>query len=79
MTHDEIREVRAELSKMYSDVIKWMDDLHARCTHPGATKKHRSNTGNYDPYADRYWIEYTCPDCGNYWTADKEAHRMGMK
>lgn len=24
---------------------------------------HKSNTGNYDPTSDCYWIEYFCYDC----------------
>lgn len=39
-----------------------------RCPHESLLKKHRANTGNYDPSANSYWTEFTCLDCGKFWT-----------
>lgn len=49
-------------------------DLHAfraMCAHPRAVKVARSNVGNYDPSADRYWYACECPDCGRRWSEDQ--------
>lgn len=47
-----------------ADAIK---SLQEECNHPDRVKKYYSSTGNYDPTADCYWIEYKCPDCGKFW------------
>lgn len=41
-----------------------------KCKHSSFTKKHGSNTGNYDPTADCYWTECECNDCGHWWRVD---------
>ena len=41
------------------------------CKHPNLEKTHKSNTGNYDPSADSYWIEFKCPDCNKFWMEDQ--------
>lgn len=44
--------------------------LQETCEHTGLQKQHKADTGNYDPSADRYWTEFTCPDCGKKWTEE---------
>ena len=44
--------------------------IQNRCKHTRATKKHRSNTGHYDPSCDKYWTEFSCPVCLRKWTND---------
>lgn len=34
-------------------------------------KKYGSNTGNYDPHEDCYWIDMECTICGSKWWVDK--------
>jgi hypothetical protein len=46
-------------------------ELQSECDHTFVKKVARSNTGNYDPSADAYWYEFTCPDCGKYWHEDQ--------
>lgn len=46
-------------------------ELQKLCSHPDVIKKYRGNTGNYDPCADSYWIEYDCPDCGKRWIEEQ--------
>lgn len=41
-----------------------------KCRHLKATGIHRSNTGNYDPHADCYWISCYCPTCLKHWSVD---------
>lgn len=43
----------------------------SNCRHANATRVAKSNAGNYDTSADRYWYEYTCPDCATAWTVDQ--------
>lgn len=45
--------------------------LQAACPHTQVTKVAKSNTGNYDPSVDSYWYEFSCPDCGKWWTEDQ--------
>jgi hypothetical protein len=40
------------------------------CDHSNKEGTHGSNTGNYDPSADCYWVQYACPDCKKRWTVD---------
>ena len=41
--------------------------LQEQCEHPHLINKYGGNTGNYDPAADMYWIDHTCPDCKKHW------------
>lgn len=41
------------------------------CVHPGVVKVPKSDTGNYDPHADRYWYECRCPVCLKQWQEDQ--------
>lgn len=45
--------------------------LQRDCTHPSVEKKYGANTGNYDPSADSYWIDWFCPDCTKRWQTDQ--------
>jgi len=43
-------------------------EIQAKCEHLNHEKQYGSNTGNYDPTADSYWITYKCKDCAKRWT-----------
>lgn len=45
--------------------VKFIRD---NCKHPEVLYKYGSNTGNYDPHADCYWVEVTCTHCGQHYT-----------
>lgn len=45
--------------------------LQEQCTHTNVTKKYSGSTGNYDPSADSYWIDWHCPDCDKRWMTDQ--------
>ena len=68
MTPEEIRKKRAALEKRREKYFIDKYKLEDACPHENATKKHKGNTGNYDPASDLYWTEFTCPDCGKFWT-----------
>lgn len=67
-------QVRRRLQTIGKHQIKWDNaeyELQAICSHPSATKKSRGSSGNYDPSADSYWIEFKCPDCNKFWMEDQ--------
>ena len=51
----------------------WMDikTMQDSCPHKNATKEYKSNSGNYDPMADQYWINFYCPECRKHWTTEQ--------
>jgi hypothetical protein len=67
-------QIRRRLATIEKHQNKWADaekELRKVCNHPAADKKYCGTSGNYDPTADSYWIEYRCPDCGKFWTEDQ--------
>jgi hypothetical protein len=71
MTQEEIQE---KLKHIYKKQLKWDKaeaKLQAACTHANVIHKYNGNSGNYDPTADSYWIEYACPDCEKKWQVDQ--------
>lgn len=56
-----------------AELEKWNHELKALqeyCNHSkeNVVKKHKSNTGNYDPSSNSHWIDFECLDCGKKWT-----------
>jgi hypothetical protein len=67
-------QVRLRLSTINKHQVKWDSaekELQNLCTHPNTSKKYACSSGNYDPTADSYWIEFRCPDCNKFWTVDQ--------
>jgi hypothetical protein len=64
----DIREKREGLQEKIQKAQEDLALLQERCTHPAATKKARSDTGNWDRSQDSYWYECACADCGKKWT-----------
>ena len=54
---DEIQQLQKELRRHQN-----------KCKHKSAKKVAQSNTGNYDPSADRYWYDCKCPTCLRFYT-----------
>jgi len=71
MTQEEIRKKYESIDRREEKLARELSKLQALCTHPNLEKTHKSNTGNYDPSADSYWIEYRCPDCRARWNEDQ--------
>ncbi len=63
---EKIESLRKEIDKIYKRIHR----LQESCKHKHVTKKHGSNTGNYDPTQDCYWTDFTCLDCDKRWTED---------
>lgn len=67
-------QVRRRLATITRNQLKWDTEeriLQEKCPHPDVSKKYCGNTGNYDPSADSYWIEFRCPDCKKFWTVEQ--------
>ena len=43
-----------------------------KCPHENITGRYKSNTGNWCPSDDSYWIDVNCLDCGKRITADSK-------
>ena len=48
-----------------------LKELQSACPHEHVKKNYRSNTGNYDPSQDEYWVQCHCLDCGKVWNEDQ--------
>lgn len=57
--------------RLLNEALRTIQD--SVCDHPAETleRKNGSNTGNYDPMADRYWIDWRCGVCEKRWTTDQ--------
>ena len=67
-------QIRRRLKTIQKHQDKWdiaEKDLQEICIHPNVDEKYKGNSGNYDPSADSYWIEYRCPDCDKFWIEDQ--------
>ena len=71
MTQEEIRKKWESIDKREEKIAKELAKLQSSCQHPNVLSKYNSNTGNYDPSSDSYWIEYSCPDCRKRWIEDQ--------
>ncbi len=63
-----VNNIKLQLTKLSEE----LSDLQLICSHPteSVTKRHESDTGNYDPSQDRYWTDFTCSECDKRWTED---------
>jgi hypothetical protein len=67
----DILTTRLNIEKNIDKCTQKLYDLQDECPHTNVDKKYKANTGNYDPSADSYWIELSCPDCGKWWMEDQ--------
>lgn len=72
MTPAQVKRKRINIDTKINKLNDQLKELQSLCPHPDVTKKYKGNTGNYDPSADCYWIEWHCPDCGKYWITDQD-------
>lgn len=67
-------EIKHKYTLIQKNIDKWYQkekELQNICPHTNVNKKYESNTGNYDPTADSYWITFHCPDCNKRWQTDQ--------
>jgi len=60
-----VNELQEEARQLYSKIKVIQDE----CSHPDScvTYEYGANTGNYDPTADNYWVNFHCKLCDKYW------------
>lgn len=66
--------IKSQLSQLQNTIWQAqaeMSKLQDICQHENVSKKHKSNTGNWDPHSDCYWTEFRCPDCSKFWMEDQ--------
>lgn len=72
MTPAQVKRKRINIYDKIKKLNEQIAELQSLCTHLDVTKKYKGDTGNYDPSADSYWIEWRCPDCGKFWITDQD-------
>lgn len=73
LAEGDIMSTKSEIARLYGVIQRAQSKIaliREGCLHPGAVKKHKANTGNYDPSSDCYWTEFNCPECGKFWIVD---------
>lgn len=65
-----IDEIKVQINDLYTE----LHEIQKQCNHPplARTYEYKSNTGNYDPHADCYWIDYRCNLCHASWSVDSD-------
>lgn len=54
-----VKEIKQEIE----DLNKELQIAQDNCGHNQIVYEHKSNTGNYDPCQDSYWVEVECLCC----------------
>lgn len=71
MTPKQIQRKYKSIQTNQAKLKNQLTELQELCQHPNVSKKHWSNTGNYDPANNEYWIIYDCPDCARSWQVEQ--------
>lgn len=75
-TQERIREGVALAAAHIKEMSDHIEQLRLLCTHPDKTGECGGSSGNYDPSADAYWIDWHCPDCGKKWMTDQSRENL---
>ena len=70
--HNYVRHRREKLEAKITELHGKITELQETCRHDNLTYKCGGSSGNYDPSADCYWIDWHCEDCGKRWTTDQD-------
>lgn len=68
------KQINNKKTKIINKIDYWANqyrELQSECTHEYKESIYKSDTGNYDPSEDCYWMEHACPDCGKKWREEK--------
>lgn len=66
--------MKKNIQKLIDKIEKAEEDLEKarnECPHVNTVEKCCGDRGNFDPSNDSYWTEYTCKDCGKFWSVEK--------
>lgn len=73
---DKYRQIRTQVNIINDKMITLQNELkevREKCDHQGdLTYTYYGSSGNYDPSADCYWIDWHCKDCGKRWSTSQE-------
>ncbi len=65
---ESVKDIQEEIQRLVNKIVV----LQNKCSHEGAMKTPRADTGCYDPSFDQYWMECKCERCGKFWHEDVE-------
>lgn len=68
MTQSEIQSAYLILRGRRETINREIAEVQTLCKHPSASEEAGASAGNYDPSADRYWVNHECSDCGKRWS-----------
>lgn len=60
--------LRLKIHKLQDEIL----EIQSICLHKMTEQKHKSDTGNYDPSCDAYWVEFRCVYCDKKWIVEKK-------
>jgi hypothetical protein len=67
------------LLKKIEGCNKQLKLLQSECKHENVHVKYESNTGNFDPMEDCWWIVVNCKDCDKYMSFDSVNDRENYR
>lgn len=79
--NEEVEKINNKIAELYTSIREEVNILNERlrelqdsCPHLTYESVYKSNTGNYDPSCDCYWVTVECLDCGKrmYFDSDKD-------
>lgn len=63
-----ITKLKQKIAKLQKDI----EDIQQGCPHTVVEGEYKSNTGNWCPQDDCYWIQASCLDCGTRFHVDSK-------
>jgi hypothetical protein len=55
--------IQIEIIRLRKELLEHQE----KCKHKNVEQECGSNTGNFDPSSDCYWVIYNCPVCLKNW------------
>lgn len=69
---NKVSELKQHIKTLQDEILSIQDE----CPHDRIVYKYKSNTGNYDPSCDSYWVEIDCLCCDKHMYIDSEAEPL---
>jgi len=69
-----MNDVRKKMDYVVKKQLMWAErekEIQEQCPHENCSEEYKGNSGNYDPTADSYWIEFRCADCDKFWIEEQ--------
>ena len=65
---NKVSELKQHIKTLQDEVVSIQED----CSHDRIVYKYGSNTGNYDPSCDSYWVDIECLCCDKKFHIDSD-------